>query len=98
MDAAGSLTLFYTVLAFFFLTVIAFIYDHLRQVRERQREVGTRTVLINSLKAVAVATSIFAGLLTIFKVNGIGNPILYLSVGLLSLAIASILENQRLRE
>ncbi len=98
VDAAGSLTLFYAVLAFFFLTVIAFIYDHLRHVREQQREVGTRTVLIKSLKAVALVTSMFAGLLTIFKVDGMGNPILYLSAGLLSLAIASMLESQRLRE
>ncbi len=85
MDAAGSMTLFYTVLAFVFLILIAFIYDSLRQMRERERAVGVRTALIQSLKAIAVVTSMFAILLILFEVTGVGNPILYLSVGLLSL-------------
>lgn len=96
VDAAGSMTLFYSILAFIILIPVALINDYLRDMREQQREVGTRTILIKSLKAVAVATSMFAGLLTIFKVSGMGNPILYLSVGLLSLAIASMLEHHNM--
>lgn len=93
VDTAGFSLLFKLVLAFFIVMLAAFIYSWFKEARLLSKEIGGKAISIRVLRAISITLSIFAGALLLFGVTDLGNPVLYLAGGLLTLSIASFIVN-----
>ncbi len=92
VDTAGNSNLFIVVLIFILLLIAVFFYDAFRQMRAIKQQVATMVFSILVLKTISVTISMFALVIILFRTDIMGNPLIWLAVGLLSLSVASLLE------
>lgn len=88
---------FYIVLAIIFLLLVlaALLFQLYKTAISLRKLFGNRVAVVRMLKGLSVVLSLFALAMVIMQVSIMGGPILYLSLGVVCLSVATLLSSQR---